>query len=139
MSDLDVLTTMNDQLIRDEQHRFQPARDQIQERMSRWLETGEYAAVIFQVRGADAGYVLFRQEPDWAYLRQFLVMPDYRRQGVGRAAIAWLLKNRWQGASRIRLDVLVHNTAGIAFWKAIGFKDYCVTMELEQDLEQGPP
>ena len=32
---------------------------------------------------------------------------------------------------RIRLEVLVGNANGIAFWRSIGFQDYCVTMEMD--------
>ena len=33
-------------------------------------------------------------------------------------------------ANRIRLEVLVGNQAGRAFWRAVGFKEYAVTLEL---------
>jgi hypothetical protein len=32
---------------------------------------------------------------------------------------------------RVRRDVLVGNAGGIAFWRSLGFADYCLTMELE--------
>jgi ribosomal protein S18 acetylase RimI-like enzyme len=57
-----------------------------------------------------------------------------RRQGLGRAAFDWLRSHQWRGA-RVRLDVLVGNETGIAFWKAMNFRDYSLTLE----LEAGPP
>jgi hypothetical protein len=29
------------------------------------------------------------------------------------------------------MEVLCENSAGIDFWRAIGFRDYCLTMELD--------
>ena len=53
-----------------------------------------------------------------------------RRRGVGRAAIGWLWQHVW-GGRRVRVDVLVGNAVGVAFWRAVGFRDYCLTLELE--------
>jgi GNAT superfamily N-acetyltransferase len=119
---------MNRSLIVDEGHRNRMSLDELSERMRGWLE-GEYRAVIFDEEGTCVGYALFKQAPDWIYLRQFFVRQDRRRQGVGRAAIKWLSTNVWPGPARLRLDVLVNNAAGLAFWKSVGFEEYCVTME----------
>lgn len=32
---------------------------------------------------------------------------------------------------RVRVEVLVGNAAGIGFWRAVGFEDYCLTLEME--------
>jgi GNAT superfamily N-acetyltransferase len=123
-----ILAAMNQQLIRDEGHRNAMTVAELEERMRGWL-AGEYRVVIFEQGGQPAGYALFRDEPEFVYLRQFFVCRDLRRQGIGRAAMDWLLANVWHDASRVRLDVLVGNTSGIAFWRALGFRDYALTME----------
>lgn len=128
-SDVPMLAELNERLIRDEGHRNRMSRVELAERMRGWLSSGEYAAVLFEQDGVPAGYTLFRREPDHVYLRQFYVVPDCRGSGVGRTAIDWLIANRWSGAGRIRLDVLVGNEPGHAFWKSVGFTEYCVTME----------
>jgi ribosomal protein S18 acetylase RimI-like enzyme len=127
-SDAPILAGMNHQLIRDEGHRNRMSVAELEDRMRVWLE-GEYRAVIFSWNGRPAGYALFRDEPDHAYLRQFFVQSDCRRQGIGRAAVQWLLTNVWKDAARVRLEVLAGNTAGIAFWHALGFRDYALTLE----------
>lgn len=66
------------------------------------------------------------------YVRQFFVSPEYRRQRIGRRAIEWLFAHAWRDSPRVRLEVLVNNTPGIAFWKAVGFADYALTMELDR-------
>jgi ribosomal protein S18 acetylase RimI-like enzyme len=96
--------------------------------MQGWLQ-GDYRAVVFERAGLAVGYALFRSESEFVYLRQFFVCPDFRRQGIGRAAIDWLSGNIWNGVARVRLEVLVGNVAGIAFWRALGFHDYALTME----------
>jgi GNAT superfamily N-acetyltransferase len=66
------------------------------------------------------------------YIRQFYVEKRFRRIGLGKYAFGWLRKNVWKKEPRLRLDVLVKNGRGIGFWKAVGFKDYCLAMELEK-------
>ena len=131
--DLPVLAELNQQLIRDEGHRNRMSLAELEERMQGWLR-GEYAAVLFRNESEPIGYALYRREAEHIYLRQFFVRPEYRRQGVGRAALEWLRANAWPGTARIRLDVLVGNERGIAFWRSVGFRDYCLTMELDSRL-----
>lgn len=128
LADAGLLAEMNHRLIRDEGHRNAMSVAELQTRMEGWLVDNHHAVLFEDARGP-AGYVLFRRQKDHIYLGQFFVQPACRRQGVGRAAIAWLLENAWRGAPRIRLDVLVGNASGIGFWRAMGFSDYCTTME----------
>lgn len=126
-ADANRLATLNRQLIRDEGHRNPMSVPELQGRMAGWLSS-EYEAVLFEDAGQTLGYVLFRREPDFVYVRQFFVRVEFRRQGVGREAVEWLVEHVWKGL-RLRLDVLTGNTAGIAFWRALGFRDYCLTLE----------
>ena len=128
--DAPLLAAMNHRLIRDEGHRNPMNIEQLTDRMADWL-TGEYEATVIEHDGADIGYALFRREPEHVYLRQFYIEPTHRRQGLGRSAMRWLRDNAWQDSQRIRLDVLTHNDRAIAFWRSVGFVDYCVTMEWE--------
>ncbi len=123
-----TLSQWNRQLIRDQGHRNPMSEAELQVRMANWL-AGEYQAVLFEDADGTAGYAVFRGEDDHVYLRQFFVRPDRRRQGVGRAAINWLLENVWRDVPRVRLEVLVGNASAIQFWRSVGFADYCLTME----------
>ena len=123
-----LLASMNAALIQDEGHRNSMTLPELQARMAGWLD-GEYEAVVFSKDDADVGYCLYKLEPEWIYLRQLFVKRDYRRQGFGRAALEWLTAHQWKEASRIRIEVLVDNSAAIAFWRSVGFVDYCTTME----------
>lgn len=128
--DVPLLAGMNHQLICDEGHRNKMTLSQLQERMASWLAE-EYTAVIFNEGQETVGYALYRKDLEWIYLRQLFVKPEARRKGIGREAIRWLKKNAWKETKIIRIEVLVDNKEGISFWKAAGFKDYCISMEME--------
>jgi hypothetical protein len=99
--DVPLLARLNKQLINDERHRNTMSIEQLADRMSNWLET-EYQATIFSLADKVVG-----------------------------AAVEWLRCHDWADAGRLRLDVLIGNERGIAFWRAVGFTDYCLTLEAE--------
>jgi predicted acetyltransferase len=131
VQDAATLAPLNAQLIRDEGHHNRMSVAELEQRMSAWLSS-EYKAVLFELGSQIAGYALFRQDPEHIYLRQLFVTPALRRRGVGRAALAWLWAHAWPKAARLRIDVLLNNTAAQSFWRAVGFKDYCVVMEMDR-------
>ncbi len=102
--------------------------EQLAERMKKWLQ-GEYRAVVFS-SDESVGYALFKVEADLVYLRQFFVRRDRRRRGVGRAAFAILKDTVWPKGVRLTVDVLCQNHSGIAFWRSLGYRDYCLTLEM---------
>ena len=130
VEDAETLGVLNAQLIRDEGHRNSMTVPQLVERLVGWLR-GEYEAAVVEEFGVIVGYALFRRETDYVYLRQLFVRSENRRRGIGRSLIQWLMKNAWQAAPRVRIDVLVGNEAGLHFWRAIGFVEYCLAMEME--------
>jgi len=126
-ADCSLLAELNHQLIRDEEHRNSMTVAQLAERMRDWL-AADYVAYLFQLDSKSVGYALYRSEPDFIYLRQFFVQHDFRRRGLGQAAFQWLTDNIWK-KRLVRIDVLCTNSIGIAFWRSVGFDDYCITME----------
>ncbi|MHC4659002.1 MAG: GNAT family N-acetyltransferase [Planctomycetota bacterium] len=129
-SDVPWLAKMNQQLIIDEGHRNKMTLPQLEKRMSDFLRK-EYDAVIASAGQDDIGYALYKQETGWLYLRQIFVKKNMRRKGAGRKIIEWLITKPGKESRRIRTDVLVRNITGIDFWKAVGFKEYCIVMERE--------
>ncbi len=127
-ADVELLAHLNQHHIRDEGHRNPMTLEQLQLRMENWLR-GEYQAVLFDHSWETVGYALFRDNAEVIYLRQFFVTAQHRRQGLGRQAIEWLSSHHWRDAPRVRVEVLVGNEEAIAFWRAIGFVDYCLTLE----------
>lgn len=130
LDDCQVLAAMNRQLLEDERHRnrFMPLA-QLEERMRGFLQ-GAYRGVIFEDGGRIVAYALFREEPTEVYLRQLFVLRDLRRRGYGRRAMGILLSEIWPKDKRLTVDVLLHNTVAIAFWRAVGYRDYLLGLEI---------
>ena len=128
-NDCALLAELNHQLIRDEEHRNKMTVPELEQRMRGWL-AAEYAAVIFEARNEVVAYALYRDGPDELYLRQLFVVRNHRRQGIGRAAMEILRTQIWPGNKRLTVSVLVQNTAALAFWRAVGYADYSVTLEI---------
>ena len=128
--DVPVLAGMNLQLLEDEQHRNRKSLPELEERMHDWL-SNEYSAVIFNLDGEDetVAYALYRPDGDSIYLRQFFVARHCRRQHIGQVAIEILATQVWPPDVRVTIEVLVHNQRAQEFWKAVGFRDYAITME----------
>jgi len=102
---------------------------QLEERMRGFL-SGDYRGVIFQEDGDIVAYALYREQLDEIYLRQLFVQRDRRRRGHGRRAVEILRSDIWPKGKRLTVDVLLHNTDAIAFWRAVGFKDYLLGLEI---------
>jgi GNAT superfamily N-acetyltransferase len=138
VADCPLLAQLNHQLIRDEGHHNRMTVPELEARMRGWLPAsgeGEYRAVLFEDRGEVVAYALFREGPDQIYLRQLFVVPPRRRQGVGRTAIELLRSRVWARTKRLTVDVLVTNTRAVGFWRAVGYKDYCLTLEIQPPTE----
>ena len=129
LEDCPTLAELNHELIRDEGHRNPMTVPQLEQRMRDFL-AGEYRAVIYEDHGALVAYALFREQPEEIYLRQLLVVRNRRRQGLGRRAVKILRSKIWPKNKRLTVDVLVTNKTAIAFWRAVGYADYCLTLEI---------
>ena len=141
-ADLPVLARLNLQLIQDEGHPNPMSVDQLEARMRGWLQAG-YTAVLFRDAEQVVAYALYRPSDNaWEgpggaiYLRQFFVVRDRRRQGLGRQAIEVLRTEVLPAGCRITLETLLANTPAQAFWRAVGFRDYCITFEWDGDTDR---
>ena len=129
VEDCPLLGKLNHQLIRDEGHRNPMTVPELEQRMRRWLE-GDYVAVLFEEAGKVVAYALYRERPDEIYLRQLLVVRQRRRKGLGRQAMHLLRSEIWPQTKRLTVEVLVANTAGVAFWRSVGYRDYSLQLEI---------
>lgn len=128
LDDCALLAKLNHELIRDEGHRNRMTIPELEQRMRGWLAS-EYAAVIFGDGEEVVAYALYREQLEEIYLRQLFVVRNRRRQGIGRTAFGILRSRIWPADKRLTVEVLVQNTAAIAFWRAVGYKDYSLTLE----------
>ena len=128
LTDCALLAELNHQLIRDEGHRNPMTVPELKQRMRGWLAS-KYTGVLFEDGGEVVAYALYHEQPAEIYLRQLFIVRNRRRQGIGRQAMETLRSKIWPKNKRLTVEVLVHNAAAVAFWRAVGYKDYCLTLE----------
>ena len=129
------LASMNAQLIVDEGHRYRLSESELIERMESWLANGYIAKLIRNESAEIVGYVLWREEPDHLFVRQFFIVEQFRRQGIGSKLFSILREHCWSGWDSIRLDVLDRNSRARTFWESLGFGPYARTLELCTDAQ----
>ncbi len=128
-SDVPLLADLNRQLIEDEQSPTSLSLSELELRMTAWLQ-GDYEAILFKEGGNPAGYALIRPaEPGW-YVRQFFVLRNLRRTGVGRRAFKLLRDSPKLRDEPIFLEVLERNEIGRAFWISLGFEQNALLLRL---------
>lgn len=128
-SDCPLLGDLNHQLIRDEGHRNSMSAGELAARMKGWLAS-EFRAVIFKNDAEIVGYALFRESADEIYLRQLFIQRNLRRQGFGRTIVRLLRERVWSKEKRLTVEVLVANRPAVQFWRAVGYRDYALTLEV---------
>src|SRR6266853_5020764 len=129
LDDCGLLAELNHQLIQDEGHRNPMNVPRLEQRMRDWL-AGEYRAVVYEDNGEVVAYALFQEQPEEIYLRQLFVVRHRRRQGVGHRAVEILRSEIWPTTKRLTVDVLASNKTAIAFWRAVGYVDYSLRLEI---------
>jgi ribosomal protein S18 acetylase RimI-like enzyme len=75
-------------------------------------------------------YALYLEKPGATHLRQLFVARNYRRQGIGRRAVELLHKHILPQGQRLTVEVLTQNVSAVAFWRAVGYKDYSLMLEI---------
>jgi predicted acetyltransferase len=122
---------MNQQLIEDEGHRNPMNLGELETRMASMLG-GDYTATVFEWDSQIVAYGLWRHEPDRVYPRPFFVTRKFRRRGFGTGAMRVLTDEVWPSDRRIKVDVLIGNRPALEFWRAVGFVDCLITLEMER-------
>ena len=121
------LADLNRQLIEDEGHPNPMTVAELTERMVNWLR-GDYECHVARRDGRTLGYCVYRESPEYYYLRQLFVVRDYRRRGTATQLLDWMYAHVW-AAKPVRLDVFTHNTDAVAFYRAYGFRVAVLRME----------
>jgi GNAT superfamily N-acetyltransferase len=145
LDDVPLLAQMNKQLIEDESSRNPMTLEELEARMTRWLEK-DYEAV-FMVRNEDiVGYVLYRKADDEYFpyhsnihVRQYFITRSWRRRGIGQVAFEQIVKDFFPQGSAITLDVLERNPEAKQFWLKLGFEVYHTTLRREGTGEEPTP
>jgi GNAT superfamily N-acetyltransferase len=99
-------------------------------RLRNWLVRGEYAAIVFEDENGFIGYALYQEQPAEIYLRHFFIERSRRRLGFGRRALELLRSQIWPRDRRLTVEVLAANQSAIRFWRAAGYVDYSLALEI---------
>ena len=129
LDDCGLLAELNHQLIRDEGHRNPMTVPQLEQRMRGFIQSA-YRGIIFESNNEVVAYALYLEQPEEIYLRQLFVVRHRRRQGIGRRAMGLMRSQVWPKNKRLTVEVLVANQAAIAFWRAVGYTDYALKLEI---------
>ncbi len=129
LDDVSLLAVLNKQLIEDEQSNNPMGIEELEERMSVFLNS-EYDAYFFWVEEAVVGYALVKHTCTPLYLRQFLIAREYRQMHYGTEAFHALLE--YLGVDRMEIEVLPWNERGMRFWESCGFKEISRYMRFER-------
>jgi predicted acetyltransferase len=130
LADVPLLAGLNHQLIRDEGHRNPMTVPELAERMSAWLSSGEYTAVLFEADDEVVAYALYAEQLTEVYLRHLFVVRHRRRHGFGRQAMSMLQFSIWPRDKRLTVQVLCTNAPALAFYRTLGYADYCLSLEM---------
>ena len=130
LPDQQLLAQLYRQLIEEHADTGEAELPRLLRRVRQWLSRG-YRAVLFEsAAGETLAYALFREHHREIYLRQFLVLPQARRHGVGRQAMDLLRGRIWPAGKRLTVEVMTSNPDGYRFWHAMGYRDCAVTLEI---------
>lgn len=135
-NDAVLLAPLNAQLIREEGRRDALTEPELKKRMETWLSK-DHQAVVFESGLDVVGYALYRFDSESVFLKHLFVSSEHQREGIAQNALDWMKSHVWKDKSRIRIEVLTANKRAIAFWKTVGFEDYCLSMEFEKNSPAG--
>ncbi len=135
LADVPTLANWNKQLIEDEGSRNPMNIMELNNRMIGLLRS-DWRAVMINVDGEEAGYMLYKEGRDdyfpdqpTVYVRQFFIRREKRSKGLGEASFNLISEKHFPKGSELSLEVLESNPRGNKFWEKIGFRVYCTTMK----------
>ena len=122
--------------------RYQPAA------MLRFIESRRHNVIVAEVDGAIAGFAVMGYGDDHAYLALLAVAPAWRRTGIARQMLLWLLKTaEVAGVAGINVELREDNTIARQLYESLGFDEtghrpggyYGVVNQTAMRLQLRPP
>ena len=90
--------------------------------------------ITAEVGRETVGFACFQHFLDECHILNVAVLPEYRKQGIGRQLVNWVL-NRLEGARDFYLEVRESNTAAISLYITMGFQTIGKRKEYYRDKE----
>ena len=136
-ADASLLGELNHQLIHDEGHRNPMSVVELADRMRGWL-AGEYRAILFSDGVVVVAYALFKESESEVYCRQLFVARNGAARGSAAPQSNCSRSEVWPKNKRLLVEVLSENAAAVAFWRAAGFRDYSLALEIPPHVGGSP-
>lgn len=118
IDDCGYLAELNKELIHAESSDNPMTIRELGQRMKDFLQT-VYEAFFFIERDRVVGYALIKMDCEPLYLRQFLIIQEYRWRHYGKQAFQMLLS--CLKTDSVDIEVLSNNYPGVKFWEKMGF------------------
>ena len=104
-----------------------------------WSETMFVVSEIEHIITAEleeetVGFACFQHFLDECHILNVAVLPEYRKQGIGRQLMGWML-NHLEDTRDFYLEVREGNTAAISLYIAMGFQTIGKRKEYYRDKE----
>ena len=128
LNDTEELARLNLELMIAEDYDQKLPLEKLIPRMSTFLKTG-YDAFFIDFKGKKAGYILIKTSSTPLYIRQFYILPEFQRRGLGQMTIKAIQK--YYKTRTFDVEVMAWNEAGYNFWKKAGFEKRCYSMRLK--------
>jgi ribosomal protein S18 acetylase RimI-like enzyme len=80
------------------------------------------ASEVIEADGRDAGWIVVMTMPHEVRLVEIMVAAEFRRQGIGSAAIGEVLASAQSAGTPVRLNVNVTNGGAIRLYERLGFR-----------------
>lgn len=97
-----------------------------------------YRFFVYERDGQILGYAGMFAVLDEGNIANIAVLPEYRRQGIGRALLTALInEGREESLSRMFLEVRETNLPAIALYRKLGFTEAGYRKEYYHDPEEG--
>ena len=100
------------------------------ERIERHCRHPDSVVLTARAAGSICGFAIMQYGDDAAHLNLLAVEPFHQRQGIGRRAMGLLRGEVWPHGKRLVVEALCANAPAIAFWRAMGYRDYSLCLEI---------
>ena len=88
------------------------------------IEDTETVTLVARAGASIAGFGIMKFGDERAHLVLLAVRPDFRRGGIARRVLQWLMESAAiAGVASIHVELRARNTGAYAFYRAIGFAE----------------
>ncbi|TFB22812.1 GNAT family N-acetyltransferase [Filobacillus milosensis] len=115
-----------DDIINLDMHGFNLTRDEAELLINVLLKDAGHRTYMIKKDGQTVGKIRLKAEGIETYIFGFTVTPEYRRQGIGKAALIEVVRQEAETGHIIFVEVGTEDDRGLHLYEGIGFETYQV-------------